>query len=318
MAALPEPSRETSPTTVVADNNTEPAGPPDGAAAVDQLREILFGDELRQVETLVRELGDDARIAEQVRPILEQRIGELQAEFPERFGPVITATLKTQITESQDEVVNAIYPIIGKMIKKQVRESQDEVVDAIYPIVGKLIKKYVQFEIAKLSESIDHKMREMFSLRGLWRRLWNRAHGVGDGEAILTESMPPVLEEVLVIENDSGLLLTNYGLRGNTDGDVVAGMLTAIKAFAEDAFTASEQQLEYIEYETLKLYMQSFKSFYVVVAVSGVLDQGFRDRLNDAVFNFAVRFSEDRRYREDQEVGRRLLADHFQRVNRQV
>ena len=67
---------------------------------------------------------------------------------------------------------------------------------------------------------------------------------------------------------------------------------------------------------TLKLYMQSFKSFYVVVAVSGVLNQSFRDRLNDAVFNFAVRFSEDRKYREDGETTRKLLADHFHRVNR--
>lgn len=288
-----------------------------GSQSVDKLREILFGEELRQVEALARTLGDDERIAAQVRPILEKRIGELQAEFPEKFGPIITATLKTQIQESQDDVVNAIYPIIGKMIKKQVRESQDEVVDAIYPIVGKLIKKYVQQEIAKLSESIDQKMREMFSFRGFWRRIWNRAHGVSDAETILTESVPPVLEEIMVIESDSGLLLANYGMRGTSDGDVVAGMLTAIKAFAEDAFTTSEQELEFIEYDTLKLYMQSFKSFYVVVAVSGVLNQGFRDRLNDAVFNFAVRFSEDRRYREDGEVARKLLADHFHRVNRQ-
>jgi hypothetical protein len=270
---------------------------------------------MAKVQALDREINDEQRLAQQVGPILEKRIAELQETFPERFGPVITETLKVQIKESQDDVVEAISPIITKSLKAQIKDSQDEVVEAIYPIMGKLIKKYIQKEIAKLSESVDARMRQMFSFKGFWQRFIYRIKGVKESEVVVQGLLPPVLEEIMVIENDSGLLLANYSIGSNTDPDLVAGMLTAIKAFVEDAYSKSEQDLEYIEYETFTLYLQSFKSFYIVVAISGVLNQAFKDRLNDAVLGFAVKIAEDQNYRSDQRAMQSLLEHHFHEVN---
>ncbi len=259
---------------------------------LSKLKDLLFREEIQKFNEIDQELKDNERFTNQVIPIIEQRIEELQSEFPEQFGPIITATLKVQI-----------------------KESQDEVVEAIYPIMGKLIKKYIQKEIAKLSESIDLRMRQMFSFKGVWQRMRYGSKGVSHSEVLVQGLLPPVLEEIMVIENDSGILLASHSVGENADSDVIAGMLTAIKGFVEDAYAKSDQDLEYIEYETFTLYLQSFKSFYVVVAVSGVLNQEFKDRLNDAVLGFAVKIAEDQQNRTDRYSMQKLLEHHFHRVN---
>jgi len=91
--------------------------------------------------------------------------------------------------------------------------------------------------------------------------------------------------------------------------------MCAIKSFVEDAYAKSDQNLEFIEYETFTLYLQSFKSFYVVVAISGVLNQEFRDKLNDAVLGFAVKIAEDKQRGMDQIEMQNLLEHHFHQVN---
>ncbi|MBX2870368.1 MAG: hypothetical protein KTR18_16930 [Acidiferrobacterales bacterium] len=255
---------------------------------IDQLKQLLFKEELERVETISEELNDDLRLEKQMEPILEKRIAELQAEFPDQFGPIITATLKVQI-----------------------KESQDEVVEAIYPIMGKLIKKFIQKEIAMLSESIDQRIKEIFSFKATIRRWIAGLKGVTPTEMVVSGLVPPILEEVMVIENDSGLLIAKHSVGTGTDPDLVAGMLTAIKAFVEDAYGQSNQSLELIEYETFTLYLQSFKSFYIVAAVSGVMNQEFKDKLNDAIFSFAVKITGDKRYQRDGSAMTMLIEQHF-------
>ena len=258
-----------------------------------QLKEVLFKEEIEKVSELETDINNDKRVAKQIEPILEQRIEALQREFPKQFGPVITATLQ-----------------------KQIRESQDEVVEAIYPIMGQLIKKFVQNEVAKLSESIDARMKEMMSVKGILRMLRFGSKGVSASEMLIGESIPPILEEIMVIESESGLLLSNYSIHDDTDADMVAGMMTAIKAFAEDAYDRSNQTLEFIEFERFNLYLQTFRSFYIVVAISGVINQEFKDKLNDAVLKFATRIAEEKRQSEDSSLSMQKLLQHcFDTVN---
>ena len=264
----------------------------DGNGPLDQLKDLLFKEEIERVETIADELNDDVRLAQQIEPILEKRIAELQAEFPEQFGPIITETLKVQI-----------------------KNSQDEVVEAMYPIMGKLIKAFIQKEIKKLSESIDARMKEMFSFRGILQRWISGLKGVSPTELVIQSALPPVIEEIMVIENDSGLLIAHHSAGSLVDAEMVSGMLTAIKAFVEDAYSRSKESLEVVEYETLTLYIQSFKSFYIVVAISGVATQAFRDKLNDAVFSFAVKITEDRRYQDDHSSMVNLLQVHFSELS---
>ena len=71
------------------------------------------------------------------------------------------------------------------------------------------------------------------------------------------------------------------------DQDVIAGMLTAIKAFVEDAFKREKEDLESIQYGTYKIILQNFHSYYIAMAISGILSSAEKDQLGNRLLNFA-------------------------------
>ena len=147
---------------------------------------------------------DEYSFEDYILPV--EKIEDLKENFPEYFGETITETIKVQI-----------------------KESQDEVVEALYPIMGKLVKKFIIAEIAKLSESINDTINNKFSVKQIIKRLFKG--NTTDAEDVLQQVFEPIIEEVFIIEKDSGLLVGNYS-RGNiADKDMVSGMLTAIKSF---------------------------------------------------------------------------------------
>ena len=62
----------------------------------------------------------------------------------------------------------------------------------------------------------------------------------------------------------------------NIDKDMIAGMLTAIKSFVEDAFAKEEQSLELIQYEFYNIYIQNLASYYIATVISGSFNSDFK------------------------------------------
>lgn len=239
--------------------------------AFDQLRQLLLEEDQQEHELLVKqvkELEDSIntrkRLQQKVEPIIDEKFDMLKENFPEIYGQVITKTIKTQI-----------------------RESRDEVIDALYPIMGKLIQKYIVSEISALSERIDQQLEHMFSW-DVWLahiKSWFTGHSVG--KHLLRHALPPTIEEVFVVRQYSSTLIGSYSREGLLDGDMVAGMLTAIKSFVKEAFAKHKQELEVIEYETYKIFIKNFQTFYIAVTVSGVVNQGIRKRIDNLILDFA-------------------------------
>jgi hypothetical protein len=173
------------------------------------------------------------------------------------------------------------------------------VVEALYPLIGILVKKFIIVEITKLSESINETMNNKFSIKQILKRLF-KGKKLG-GEDVFQEAFDSFIEEVFVIEKDSGLLLGSYS-RGNiADKDMVSGMLTAIKSFAEEAFSKEGQDLEDIKFETFQLSIQNFKSIYIATATSGVVNTEFKEGVFDDVNNLAEVILRDRSYLSNEE-----------------
>ena len=78
-------------------------------------------------------------------------------------------------------------------------------------------------------------------------------------------------------------------------------MLTAIKSFAEDAFSKEGQNLEDIKFETFQLSIQNFKTIYIATAASGVINSEFKDVLQDNINLLAEIILRDRSYLSDEE-----------------
>ena len=236
------------------------------------LKDILLTDErnyAQKIEEKLNVLEDTLnkrnQLSEKVDPIIDEKLSQFILEIPKTLGPTITEALKTEIKNSQDAVVEALFPIIGKMIKK-----------------------YIQSEIQQLSERINAQMSKTFSFSFIKKKIKEKFSGMSHADLILAEEFKPIMEQLLVVENHSGLLMANYSLTKNIEEDMVSGMLTAIKSFAEDAFNSEEQQLNSIQYDTFHIHLQNFSNYYIAVVVSGSYSSEFKHKLEDKLLDFAI------------------------------
>ena len=258
----------------------------------DKLKEILLEQDREERNALAERLADldeqvnsRERLEPKVEPILRDQQDQFKRDFPKLMGP--------QITES---------------IKKQIKESQDEVVEVLYPIIGRMIKKYITNEIQKLSERVDQQMEMAFSWEGWKIRIKAWISGTPQKDMVLSKLIEPKVQEILVIEKNSGLLMGSFSKNEGVDKDMVAGMLTAIKAFVEDAFQGEVQELESIDYENYKIILKSFNSFYVAVVVSGTLNAEFRDRLDTLLIDFADKVLQRARSGEQEDFDQQQIS----------
>jgi len=239
------------------------------------LRDILLVDDRQiadavkqRIEEITETLEVKEKLSKKIDPIFEERLEKFIKEMPERLGPTITKTLENQVKISQDQVVEALYPILGKMIKR-----------------------YIANEIAKLSESINQKVSNTFSLVSFKRKIRAKFTGVKEGDLMLSELDKPKINEVFAIQKGSGILLGNYSLSSTIDKDMISGMLTAIKSFVEDAFKGGNQNLESIEYELYRIHIQNFHSYYIAAVISGNYTRTFEDKLENQLFKVSKKLS---------------------------
>ena len=235
------------------------------------LKDILLTDQREYVSSIQEKikvledtLNKKNNLSEKVDPIISDKLNTFVQEIPATLGPTITETLRAEIKNSQEAVVEALYPIMGKMIKK-----------------------YIQNEMSLLVEKINSQVSNAFSFRGLKRKFKAKSKGISEAELILQEQLKPNIDQIMVIEKGSGLLISKYSKTENIEEDMVAGMLTAIKSFAEDAFQKENQDLQYIEYDTYHIHIQNFSSYYIAVVISGLYNKVYKSLLEDKLLDFA-------------------------------
>lgn len=232
-----------------------------------KLKELLLNEDrifaqqiLDKLDALDDTINSSDKLSEKVNPIIDKKIDTFVEAIPEKLGPTIADAL----TKSQDKVVEALFPIMGRMIKK-----------------------YIQQEIKALSDSINSQVQTTFSIKTWKRKIKAIFTGVSEKEIILSEMNQTKVEQVFLIEKDSGLIISSASQHESIDEDMIAGMLTAIKIFVEDAFKREQQNLELIQYELFEIYIQNFTSYYFAVVISGGFDVAFKNKLENKLFDIA-------------------------------
>lgn len=261
---------------------------------LDLLKKILLTDERefsasisQKIINLEEILQERSKLSEKVSPIIKNELQEFSREIPTTLGPVITETLKVEIEKSKDQVVEALYPILGKMIKK-----------------------YISQEFKQLSEKVNQVARDTFSFAAIKRKLKARATGVTENEIILDQLAQAQVEQVFVIEKDSGILLGSYQIKETVDQEMISGMLTAIKAFVEDAFREIGHDLHSIDYDLYKIHLQNFHKYYIATAVSGTFTDRHENQLEDINLNVSEMINKQNIIENKIEL-EDLLADQY-------
>ena len=237
------------------------------------LKELLLTDDRILIDSLMLRIKELESIIEhqeglstKVNPIIDNKLEEYTRNIPIVLGPSILESLKNEILNSKDGVVDALYPIIGKMIKKYIRQ---------------------EFRI--LSEKINNKLKKSFSFKSLARKFKSKITGVDEDSLIINELAKTEIQEIFIIDRNSGILLANFSKTHTIDKEVISAMLSAIKSFVEEAFKAGEENLESVEYGLYNIHIQNFKSFFIAVVLHGVFESAYKAKLESQLLSFVAK-----------------------------
>ena len=234
---------------------------------LELLKKILLTDEKEVTQSLASEierlkaiLDAPQELAQKIDPLIEQKINNFTKD---KLSPLVVTSLKAEIKNSQEAVVEALFPIIGKMIKK-----------------------YIASEINLLNERINAQIAKAFSFKNFFKSAFRKKEVANE---IIVNAIKPELLEILVIEKESGILIAKHSKEDQNfiDEDMIAGMLTAIKCFVEDAFKTDAQNLETINYELYTLHIQNFYNYYITAVVTGPYNATTKDLLETKILDFA-------------------------------
>ncbi|MCL1495656.1 MAG: BON domain-containing protein [Pseudanabaena sp. Salubria-1] len=244
---------------------------------------------------------DRVSMSHAIADLLPNAISEQIRSNPEQIakalGPEVGAAIREQIRLDRDEIVDALAPEMGAAIKQQIVLERDAMVDALYPVIGNTIAKY----FAEAIRSINQKVEQTFSVEGVQRKIRAKMQGVSEAELILKESVPFEIQAIFLIHNLSGLVMIDIqksdldDLIDPIDSDMLAGMLTAIRSFANECMSRSESttELDAINYSGSKILLEVAGYCYLAVIIRGEPDSALVNKIRD-VFGRIVQVYGDR------------------------
>lgn len=255
---------------------------PNQSEQLQKLRDLLLRKDVARLTELEKELGE-----------LHRRIDDTD-EWLEKLDPVIADALARKITDSKEEMAEALAPVMGAAIKTQIQDAKDDMVDALYPVIGSTIRKSMAEAIKNLTRAVNEKIDRALSFELLFKRLKSRVTGVPEADLVLKDALPFQIHEIFLIHKASGLLISHVSNRGvsrDSDTDVISGMLTAIRDFANSAFAQNGNRgLAEIKYEDLQIHLEDGRYAYLAVVTSGFVPDNFADEVRRCEHQIHNRF----------------------------
>lgn len=240
---------------------------------LEELRTLLLAQDrashssvMERLAELEQAMVDDETFSERLTPYMEEQVRHLQQEFPSLFGK-----------------------FLGPAIKQQIQEEREVIIDALYPIIGKLISRYLKEEIQRISEKLDESLTDPFSVSNLKLRFKAMFSSLSYEELLFREiANTHKLEEIFIIQKDTGISMAHYSLNEVTRSQMVAGMLTGIKNFMEDAFQKGGQELDTLEYDKYQIKVFPYSRFYIAAVIEGTPDAKYERILRQKVDDFCA------------------------------
>ena len=260
---------------------------------IDDSRESVLRGVTPIVERIIEQRTEEepqkmaVAIANILPSAISQKINLSPEEIARAFAPELALSIKEQIRLDEDAISKALGSEMGKAIKTQIEVEKDAMVDALYPVIGDTISKYM-IEVVR---EINKKVENTLSTEGFKRKLRARLKGVSEAELILQESVGCYVQAVFLIDKDSGLIIQEVQKSGEQelDADMIAGMLTAIRSFANDCIV-SGSELDTIDYGNWQIHLEVAGYCYLAVVLRGEPNKNFIARVRrifgDIVLNY--------------------------------
>ena len=250
-------------------------GDRDPETEIASLRRILWGREQHRLTALQARLEDPVTRAEDIGEVLPQVLVQ-HAHDP--------------------NLARALTPPLEKAITASVKRNPKPLADALFPVMGPAIRKAVSASLAALLESVNRTLEHSLSWRSIKWRLEARRTGRSFAEIVLLKTLVFRVEQVFLIERESGLLLQHVHAGGSElqDADMISGMLTAIRDFVRDSFrVADTESLESLKVGDLSVWIEAGPRAVVAAVIRGTAPADYRRTLQVAIETVHLEFGHE-------------------------
>ncbi|WP_019506907.1 BON domain-containing protein [Pleurocapsa sp. PCC 7319] len=240
-----------------------------------------------------RSLEDSEKMATAIAKILPHAITtEINLSpkaIAKAIAPEIALSIKEQILLDENAISQALGSEMGKAMKNQIELERDAMVDALYPVIGNTISKYM-VEVVK---EINRKVENTLSTEGIKRKIRAKIQGVSEAELIFQESIRYHVQAIFLIDKASGLVIQEVQPpeEQHLDSDMVAGMLTAIRSFANDCI-ASGSELDTIDYGDWQIPIEVAGYCYLAVVLKGEPSKQFRTKIRQILGKIVLNYGD--------------------------
>ncbi|HHP7230390.1 MAG TPA: OmpA family protein [Xenococcaceae cyanobacterium] len=260
---------------------------------VNDSREVILQTIIPVIDQAIeaRSVQDLEKMANAIAKVLPNAITQEIKIQPQSLGkaiaPEVALSIEEQIRLDRDAISRALSSEMGKAIKAQIELEKDAMVDALYPVIGNTISKYLAEELQR----INNKVENTLSPEGISRKIRAKMQGVSEAELILRESLSFSVRAIFLIEKDSGLIIRDIQPNEEKplESELVAGMLTAIRSFANDCI-ASGSELHEIDYGNFHILLEVAGYCYLAVVINGTPNQRFRDRIRKTLSEIVLKY----------------------------
>ncbi len=228
----------------------------------------------------------------------QQALEELQN--PELWEEQVSQALPGALirrTKVDKSVQYAFNPILEETFVRLVRRNPKLLVEILFPILLPAIRRAVASLFASLTQSLNQTLDQAFSVQGIRWRLEALSTGKTFAEVVLSHTLLYRVEQVLLIQRDSGLLLAHKAADGTNvqDGALVSGMLTAIGDFVRDSFD-STAGLNTVNFGERVLVVEQSAQAVLAAVVRGTPPQELQGRMQDVLSEVHTRFADELRH----------------------
>ena len=271
--------------------------------SVSRLKELLFDTEAQRLDDLQRKLSTLAETETVRHKEMSDRVDQVfaRAGTEDRLKQSVAVVLDGALREAEitrhDQLAQAMAPLVVKTIKNELRNSQDEMVDALYPLTGKLVKEYVRAAMADLMADINRRLGGSTPSELETRA---KALGITVGELVVAEAQELKVDELFLVRKGAGELVAHWerdtngavvasGTSGSNRDTLIAGYLSGITQFSEEAFDARPGSIESIVIKGERVFIRSSPAYLLAARCSGrapaaveqVVDNAFLQALTD-------------------------------------
>ena len=158
-----------------------------------------------------------------------------------------------------------------KLLKEMNYIPAADLFDIIAPVIGKIITKKIADAFRAFINYINDKLESSTSLK-MWKyKLLSFKSGLPLAEIILRESLPCVIDEILIIEKKTSLLISQSSRfeDSGADRDLVVAMLSAITDFVNTSFNKKHTELNEISFGNSRIILFESIYFYAAFIVHG-------------------------------------------------